>query len=155
MTNNALESIVGSIVLFVAVVFFYSAYTSSFAVKATDATYNLYAKFARIDGINRGADVKISGIPVGKVSDQSLDPITYQAVLKFHIKNGIKVPADSVAEIVGNGFLGDKYINIQAGADTEMLSPDGSIEFTQSSISLESMIGKFLFGLDKNDSKGK
>ncbi len=155
MTNNVLESAIGSVVLVIACLFFYFAYTSSFTVKPTDSTYHLFAKFSRIDGINLGADVKISGIPVGKVTDQTLDSSSYQAVLRFNVRNDVKIPADSVAEIVGNGFLGDKYINIQAGADSDMLAPGSSIEFTQASISLESMIGKFLFGLDKHDSERK
>jgi phospholipid/cholesterol/gamma-HCH transport system substrate-binding protein len=151
MTNNLFETLVGAFVIIAALAFFSYAYFETSSVKATDKTYTLVAKFSRIDGINPSSDVKISGVKIGKVNSIDLDHKSYQAILKFNILDSIKIPSDSLAEIVGNGLLGEKYINIQAGADTDFLEDGGQIEFTQSSVSLESIIGKFMFGIDKKD----
>ena len=75
MSGNVVETLIGAMVLAVAAVFVV------FAVTTTDigtvAGYELTAKFDRIDGLSVGADVRISGIKVGTVIDQDLDPVTF------------------------------------------------------------------------------
>ncbi|AEI88758.1 hypothetical protein midi_00451 [Candidatus Midichloria mitochondrii IricVA] len=62
------------------------------------------------------------------------------------IKQDIKLPIDTSAEIIGLGLMSDKYISLVPGSDGKYLNNGGVIEFTQSSLSLESLIGKFIFG---------
>ncbi|MGE3714735.1 MAG: outer membrane lipid asymmetry maintenance protein MlaD, partial [Alphaproteobacteria bacterium] len=60
---------------------------------------------------------------------------------------------DSSASIVSSGLLGDKYIQITPGGEDAMLSDGGKLNFTQSSVNLEELIGKFMFsggGVDKD-----
>jgi phospholipid/cholesterol/gamma-HCH transport system substrate-binding protein len=56
------------------------------------------------------------------------------------------VPADSTAQVVGDGLLGEKFVGIQAGADDNFLSNNGEIKYTQSSVNFETLLGKFIFG---------
>ena len=81
MTRNVLETLLGAIVLIVAIGFLTFAYSSS-QVGDTGG-YELIARFDRVDGLERGADVRISGIKVGTVVDQTLDPETYRAEVRF------------------------------------------------------------------------
>jgi phospholipid/cholesterol/gamma-HCH transport system substrate-binding protein len=150
--ENILETLIGAVVLLVAAYFLHYAYTTTQVITG-DHQYVLFAKFDKVDGINLGGDVRISGIKVGKVTSQILDPKTFQAVLGFSIKPEIKLPVDTSAEIVGNGLLGDKYVALVPGSDGEVLKNKDYIEYTQSSISLESLIGKFMFGVDKDKKK--
>jgi len=44
-----------------------------------------------------------------------------------------------------SGLLGEQYIGLAAGADSEMLKDGDRIEMTQSALVLEKLIGQFLF----------
>jgi phospholipid/cholesterol/gamma-HCH transport system substrate-binding protein len=150
--NHIFETIIGFLVLFIAATFTYFAYQSSGKKLEADNQYTLVANFDNIDGIKIGSSVKISGIAIGKVLDQSLDYDTYSAVLKLSLDRKIKLPEDSSALIVSSSLLGDKYISIMPGSEEKILKDGDVLEFTQSSINLEGLISKFLFGLKGNDS---
>ena len=144
MGGNLVETLVGAVVLAVAAVFVV------FAVTRTDvgavAGYEVIAKFDRIDGLSVGADVRVSGIKVGTVIDQRLDLETYLAVVRMSIDPAVLIPTDSSAAIVSDGLLGDKFMSVTVGGEEEMLEPGDEIRYTQASISIEQLIGKFVFG---------
>ena len=146
MKRNAVETIAGFIVILVAIVFVIISYKTGVVEVSKGDTYILKANFERIDGIDVGSDVKISGIKIGKVIRESLDYETYNALVEMAVYKEIKLPSDTAAEILTNGLLGEKYINLVPGAETSLLKNHDIIEFTQSSINIESLIGKMLFG---------
>jgi phospholipid/cholesterol/gamma-HCH transport system substrate-binding protein len=143
MRRNLLETMLGAIVLIVAIGFLAFAYRSS-QVNGSDG-YELLARFDRVDGLERGADVRISGIKVGAVVDQSLDPETYRAEVRFTLRNDVQLPLDSSAAVVSNGLLGGKYLALVPGGDIEMLEPGDEITLTQSAINVEDLIGHMIF----------
>lgn len=143
MTRNLLETLLGAIVLVVAIVFLVFAYTSS-QVETGDG-YELIAQFDRVDGLERGAEVRISGIRVGTVVEQQLDPQTYQARVRFTVRDGVELPLDTSAAIVSNSLLGGKYLQLVPGGDVEMLNPGEEITLTQSAVNLEDLIGHMIF----------
>lgn len=159
MSKNLVETLVGAIVIIIAAAFLYSAYKTTDVGVGLGSGYSLSAKFDRADGLNLGSDVKVGGIKVGKVIGQSLDEKNYQAIISMTINDEVKLPSDTTAEIIGNGLLGEKYVALIPGADDEKLSDGGIIEYTQSAVSLESLIGKFIFssveksGKDSKDKK--
>ena len=65
MGRNIVETIVGALVLLVAGVFVFYAFTKS--DRGAPAGYEVVARFDRIDGLKRGADVTVSGVKVGAV----------------------------------------------------------------------------------------
>lgn len=144
MNRNAVETVMGAVVLVVAAVFLFFAYTTS-QVRAITG-YDVTAKFDRVEGLRDGSDVRISGIKVGSIVSQTLDPKTYLAVVRMSIDPAIKLPTDSVATIASSGLLGDKYLSIVPGADDEFIKPNGEITHTTPPISLESLIGQFIYG---------
>lgn len=143
MRTNAIEAVMGSIVVIIAGFFLIFAYTSSKG--NVIGGYTLMAKFDRIDGISAGADVKISGVKVGSIGKLSIDPQSYQAKVELSISKDILIPDDSMAEVVSESFMGSKYIALIPGGSATMLQPGQEILYTQSSISFENLIGKFLF----------
>jgi phospholipid/cholesterol/gamma-HCH transport system substrate-binding protein len=154
MGKNLFETLMGALVLAVAIGFMSFAYQSS-NLKTVEG-YPLKAKFDTVAGIGLGSDIRIGGIKVGVVSDMILDQKSYKAVITFQIKNGTKIPADSSAAVVSDGLLGSKYVKIEPGADDKMLAANESITFTQSAVNLEELIGKMVFsggGVDKNGGK--
>lgn len=153
MGRTVFETIMGAVVLIVAASFIITAYKSGNVSAATG--YELFAKFDRADGLALGTDVRVSGIKVGAVSKQHIDPETYLAVVTMTVSNDIKIPEDSSAEIVGDGLLGSKYVAIVPGGAEKTIGDGGEIKFTQSSISLEQLIGKFVFGSAEEDKEDK
>jgi phospholipid/cholesterol/gamma-HCH transport system substrate-binding protein len=144
MNRNAVETVMGAVVLVVAAVFLFFAYTTS-QVRAISG-YDVSANFDRVEGLRDGGDVRISGIKVGSIISQTLDPKDYVAVVKMSIDPSIKLPVDSVATIASTGLLGDKYLSIVPGAEDEYVKPGGKIDHTTPPISLESLIGQFIYG---------
>ncbi len=143
MKQNILEIIVGFLVLAIAVFFLLYTYNS----QKTDIKeeYRLHATFENVDGIIVGSDVNIGGIAIGKVEKLTLDQNTYNALMILSIDKKVKLPTDSRASIVSSGFLGGKFVSITPGGDDAFLENNGQIKYTQSSINLESLIGKFMY----------
>jgi len=143
MSNNAIETVMGAVVLAVAGGFLYFAYNSS-SVKSVDG-YRVEADFSNITGIGIGSDVRVGGIKIGVIEKLTLDPQSFQAVAEMRIDDTIKLPKDSSASVQSAGLLGDKFVAIEPGGDEKNLADGDKIDFTQSSVSLEEMIGKFVF----------
>jgi phospholipid/cholesterol/gamma-HCH transport system substrate-binding protein len=143
MTRNLLETLLGAIVLIVAIVFLGFAYNASQLADASG--YELIAKFDRVDGLQRGSDVRIGGIKVGTVINQRLDPVTYRAEVRFTVQDDVEVPADSSISVAMDGLLGGKYLSLVPGGDIEMLAAGDEVILTQSAINLEDLIGQLIF----------
>lgn len=143
------ETILGAIVVIVAVGFF--AFASAQAGQSGNrAGYDLSALFNRVDGINVGSDVRVSGVKVGVVKAISLDSDTYQARLTFTIDNSVKVNDQSTARIQSDGLLGGAYVSIEPGGLTP-LRPGGMIENTQGTVDLLSLFASFAGGGANNN----
>jgi len=146
MASNAAETLIGAVVLAVAGGFLvYAAGTADVRVAGG---YEVIAKFRKAEGIDVGGDVRIAGVKVGSVSGMSLDPKTYFAEVTMVVDDKVKVPDDSLAKITAASLLGGSYIAIDPGASDQMLEPGGELTFTQSSVSLGDLIGKFIHGGD-------
>ncbi len=143
MSRSIVETLMGALVLAVAIAFLVFAYTRS--TVATVSGYELTAKFSRLDGLNPGSDVRISGIKVGSVIAMTLDPTSFRAVARLSIDPVYKLPVDSSISVVSDGLLGGKYASIEPGGMDEVIPPGGEIQYTQDSILLEQLIGKFVF----------
>ncbi len=150
MQKNIIETLMGAVVLVVAGAFLIFAYKGS-NVEVKDG-YVVKGNFTNATGVALGSDVRVGGIKVGVISDMQLDPQSYEAVIAMEIRGDTKLPKDSSASISSAGLLGEKFISITPGADDKMIADGGKIEFTQSGVNLEELIGKFMFsggGVDK------
>jgi phospholipid/cholesterol/gamma-HCH transport system substrate-binding protein len=105
--------------------------------------YDLRAIFQRTDGLIVGAQVRLAGVPVGRVVEQVLDE-RYRAHVTLRIDGPYFLPEDSSAIIETDGLLGGKYIELQPGADEDMLQPGGRIEYTQDSVVIEDMLARIV-----------
>ena len=143
MGRNLIETLMGAVVLVVAGLFLLFAYSST-NVRPVRG-YNVTAKFERVDGLSPGADVRLSGIKVGTVVGQKLEPNTYLAVVTLSIDAHVKVPVDTVVQITSEGLLGSNFVALVPGAEDKMVQPGGELRFTQAPVNLVQMIGKFIF----------
>jgi len=92
-----------------------------------------------------GGDVRVSGIKVGSVLGTTLDPKTFLATVTMSVEPSVTLPDDTVAEIVSSGLLGDKYLSLVPGGSDKDIAPGGRVKFTQSSVSIEHLIGQMMF----------
>jgi phospholipid/cholesterol/gamma-HCH transport system substrate-binding protein len=143
MRRSVIETIMGAIVLVVAGLFLFFAYSSS-NVSATGG-YELVARFNRVDGLANGSDVRMSGIKIGSVVSQKLDPGTYRAIVRLAIDSSIKLPEDTTARIQSDGLLGNTYMVLEPGGAEEMIPPGGTIAYTQDAVNLVDLLGRFIF----------
>jgi len=154
MSRNAIETVMGAVVLVVAAVFLFFAYRTS-QVRAITG-YDVSAVFDRVEGLRDGGEVRVNGIAVGSVISQTLDIKNgFTAVVRMSIDNAVKLPVDSKAMIVSNGLLGDKYLAIVPGIEEQMIKPGGIITDTTPPISLESIIGQVMYSLQNGSGQKK
>ncbi len=148
MQNSLVETLIGALVIAVAALFFFFAYSSTGA--GAISGYEVVAKFNRADGVRVGTDVRLSGIKVGTVSRMNLDPKTYDAVLTLSLEKSVQLPEDSSVRITSEGLLGNQYLSIEPGGSPDKIKPGGEIENTQGSIDLMALLGKAVFSAGDN-----
>ena len=139
--NNTVETIIGAIVVAIAAAFIWFAYTSTSAGGLNG--YELTADLPRVDGINNGTDVRLSGIKVGTVSDLTLKP-NYLVTVHMHIRNDVKVPTDSSLVVTSSGVLGSSYLSISPGGDDTYMKAGDKFGHTQGSVDLMGLVGRFI-----------
>lgn len=105
--------------------------------------YTATALFDSITGLKTGAMVEIAGVQVGKVTDIHLEED--MALVELSIFNEVKVTDDSIASIRTKGVIGEKFIKLTPGGSDEYLEDGGTIIDTESSISLEELVSKYIF----------
>lgn len=108
-------------------------------------TYVVQARFDNIGGLKARVPVRSAGVNVGRVTSVVLDTQTYQGLATMEINKNVVFPKDSSAKILTSGLLGDQYIGIEPGGDTNNLANGDVITQTQSAVVLENLIGQFLF----------
>ncbi|WP_113913112.1 outer membrane lipid asymmetry maintenance protein MlaD [Roseovarius dicentrarchi] len=151
MAENKSEIIAGAVVVAVALGFVAYAGKLTGASAAGDS-YELSASFRSADGITVGTDVRLAGVKVGRVTSMALDPATYRAGTTISVARSIEVPDDSALAISSEGLLGGNYVEILPGGSPIYFEPGDQIEFTQGSISLVSLLMKFVGGDDSGAS---
>jgi phospholipid/cholesterol/gamma-HCH transport system substrate-binding protein len=143
--RNLTELIAGAAVLVVATVFLGYAVANTGRAQVHGLT--LRAKFDRIDGLAVGSDVRLAGVKVGSVTATRIDPASFQAIVTMSVQPNLKLPRDSSAEVSSEGLLGGKSIAIVPGGDEALLADGAEFTITQSSVSLEQLLGKFIFSV--------
>ncbi len=152
MSENTTEIVVGGAVLAVAVGFLAYAGQAT-GLSAGRAEYELSASFRSADGIDVGTDVRMAGVKVGRVTAIALDPATYRASTVFSVRDGIEVPDDSAVAISSEGLLGGHYVELLPGGSPFYLEPGSEVEFTQGSVSLVSLLMKFVAGDEADEAE--
>ncbi len=143
MRRNAIETVMGAVVLLVAGGFVFFAYDMA-QVKAVEG-YEVTALFYKIGGLNEGSDVRISGIKVGTVIDHRLDSESFDARVRMSITREVKLSVDTVASIASEGLLGGKYVRLEPGTEKSFLKDGGTITKTKDFRSLEDQVGEIIF----------
>jgi phospholipid/cholesterol/gamma-HCH transport system substrate-binding protein len=143
VNRNVVETIVGALVVLVAAVFVFYAFARS--DRSASDGYEIIARFGRIDGLKRGADVTLGGVKIGTVTAIDLDRKTYQAIVHLAVSSSVAVPTDTNAKIVSESLLGNMVVMLDPGGDKTMLKAGGEIANTQDAVSITELVAKFMF----------
>ncbi|MFD1556808.1 outer membrane lipid asymmetry maintenance protein MlaD [Paraburkholderia silviterrae] len=146
MKKTALDFWVGLFVVlgFIALLFL-ALKAGNMSSLSFQPTYAVKLKFDNIGGLKPRAPVKSAGVTVGRVTSIGFDTNTYQALVTINLDQQYQFPKDTSAKILTSGLLGEQYIGLEPGGDTEMLKAGDTISMTQSAIVLENLIGQFLY----------
>jgi phospholipid/cholesterol/gamma-HCH transport system substrate-binding protein len=143
MYKRPVETVMGILVLVVAGLFCYFAYSVSDlqVVKG----YQITANFLKVGGLNTGSDIRINGIKIGTVVNQKLNEEDYTADVTMSIASDINLPKDSIASIVSDGLMGNKFIKITPGHSKEFLKDGDKMEQTKDFKTIEDLVGEVIF----------
>jgi phospholipid/cholesterol/gamma-HCH transport system substrate-binding protein len=146
MQRKSLDFWVGLFVLLgAAALFFLAMKAGNMSSLSFEQTYAVTTKFDNIGGLKPRAPVKSAGVVVGRVGDIKFSDKSFQAIVTLNMDSRYKFPKDSSAKILTSGLLGEQYIGVEPGGDTNNLAAGDNIKMTQSAIVLENLISQFLF----------
>ncbi len=114
--------------------------------------YTLYASFDNIQGLKKGDQVEIAGVPVGRVANISLNDERARIALRIH--QGVQIDNDAIASVKTSGIIGDKYVSIAPGPGEKILNNGDIIFKTQSAFVLEDAIGQLINSGNSGSSSG-
>lgn len=151
MSESKTEVAIGGAVLAAALGFVvYVTNATGLGANGSDS-YELTASFRSVQGISVGTEVKMAGVKVGSITDLDLNPLTFRADATFTVKNDLQLPDDSAILISSEGLLGGNFVEIVPGGSPFNVEAGGEIEDTQSSVSLVTLLMKFVSGKDEGD----
>ena len=114
----------------------------------------LVANFDELGGLKTRAPVVVSGVKVGQVRTIGLGD-NYRARVTLDLDPTLKLPADTTASIVTAGLLGDRYISLQLGGDPKLLANGDTLNFTESAVLLERLLGKLVHNMGTTDKESQ
>ncbi|MFK5997639.1 MAG: outer membrane lipid asymmetry maintenance protein MlaD [Rhodobacterales bacterium] len=145
MKNNPIETAIGALVVAAAIGFLFYA-SNAIGLSGPTNAYQIRASFRSAEGVSLGTDVRMAGVKIGTVTALDLNPTTFRAELAVSIKDGIEIPDDSAIAVSSEGLLGGNFIEIIPGGSESSVKPGGEIEDTQGSVSLITLLMKFVSG---------
>jgi phospholipid/cholesterol/gamma-HCH transport system substrate-binding protein len=80
--------------------------------------FDVYTEFANLDGIAKGAKVRVAGMDAGEVVDIGVPdrpPAKFRLKLSIEQRLHALVRADSVVTIATEGVVGDKFLLVHQG----------------------------------------
>jgi phospholipid/cholesterol/gamma-HCH transport system substrate-binding protein len=145
MGENKAEVAVGGLVLATALGFGFYVLQST-GMSGPSGSYPLTASFRSAEGISVGTDIRLAGVKVGTISQMALNPETFRADATLSVQDSIQIPDDSAIAITSEGLLGGNFVEVIPGASYDYLAAGDEIIDTQGSVSLISLLMKFVSG---------
>ncbi len=149
MTTRFIEIMVGFfVVLGFLALFMLSMKVSNLSRLTNKEGYEVSAYFENIGGLKVRSPVTVSGVRVGQITKIVYDSSRYEAKVVMRIQAAHDYfPIDTTASIYTAGLLGEQYVALEPGAEDDVLTTGDTIEFTQSALVLEEIIGKIVVKL--------
>jgi phospholipid/cholesterol/gamma-HCH transport system substrate-binding protein len=96
----------------------------------------LTAEFPRAVSIYQGSDVRVLGVPVGKID--SVTPSGTDVIVKMHYDADVQIPANAKAVIVSPSIVGDRFVQLTpAYTGGAVLASGATLTQQQTAVPLE------------------
>jgi phospholipid/cholesterol/gamma-HCH transport system substrate-binding protein len=149
MRRNIIETIIAGLVLVVGLGFMV------YVLNATQPTrfsgYPLQARFQDAPSLKPGAEVRIAGVAVGRVTGVALDMKRYDVLVDFQVSDKVKLPADSEAILSFDGVLGDAIVVLRPGQGATVLQAGERVRNTVSPVNVVDQLGRYIFAGEADD----
>jgi phospholipid/cholesterol/gamma-HCH transport system substrate-binding protein len=145
MSKLNIQMVTGVFVIAGILAFTYAAVTIGGVRFSEQPGYTLHARFTSISGLQTGAIVEAAGVRIGIVNNIEFDPESYEAIVSLRINAEVPVQEDAIAAIRTQGIIGEKFVKIIPGGFEELLEDGDEIFETESSVSLEELVSKYIF----------
>lgn len=145
MKSSAVETLIGAVIVALALGFFTFAYKTAGLGGGATGGYHLSAEFDNVDGVAVGSDVRVAGIKIGTVVGQKLNPKSYQARVEMVIDPQVQLSDDTSAKVTSEGLLGSKFVALEPGGSDAKLADGGVISYTQGAVDIWSLISQAMF----------
>jgi phospholipid/cholesterol/gamma-HCH transport system substrate-binding protein len=144
-TSNTRDFIVGLFVLAGLVAVAYLSTSLGGLSVGGAGGFEVVAVFDDVGGLSERSPVKISGVKVGQVARIKLDD-DLRARVALDLDPTVELPIDSSAAIRTAGLLGDQFVSLEPGAEDELLREGEVFTYTESALSLDSLVGRLVHG---------
>jgi len=111
----------------------------------SDNDYAITAKFNDVTGLKVNAPVQMYGVDIGFVEKIGIDNENGMSSVTLRIHKDVQLTDDTIASVKTSGLIGDKYVKISRGGG-DPLQAGAVLRDTESSIDLEELISKYVFG---------
>jgi phospholipid/cholesterol/gamma-HCH transport system substrate-binding protein len=119
MEKRGIELVVGIFVIVGVAIASFLVIKFSEGQRVSGDTYTLTVAFPSADGILRGARVRMSGVPIGRVLlEPTISPSGDKALVPISVTRGVSIRDGSTFLIRESGLLGDRYIEVVPSGDT-------------------------------------
>jgi phospholipid/cholesterol/gamma-HCH transport system substrate-binding protein len=152
MSKLNIQLVTGLFVALGVAAFAYAAVNIGGASFTETPGYTLTARFTSISGLRTGGVVEAAGVRVGTVSGIEFDPKSFEAVVRLRIDKDVPVQEDAIASIRTQGIIGEKFVKLTPGGFDELLKDGGEITETESAVSLEELVSKYIFSGNSSNS---
>lgn len=101
---------------------------------------DIHARFDDVSGLVEGDDVRLAGIPVGRVTDVEVEQ--GEAVVRMRVDRGIDLPTDSGAAIRWRNLIGQRYVSLLPGTQTPSVTDGAELEATDDVVDLGRIVNQ-------------
>ncbi|MBD23352.1 MAG: hypothetical protein CL572_06820 [Alphaproteobacteria bacterium] len=113
-----------------------------------DGFYELFASFNKVDGVNPGDKIMVSGVSVGYVKEINLKK--NYPLIRMKIKKKLNISDDSSVSIQTDGLFGSKFLMIEMGGTSNYMKNGDYFSFTEDSILIQDLLENIIKIGEKN-----
>lgn len=106
------------------------------------SSFELRLRSESVGSIQRGANIRMAGVSVGRVSDVELDPDGKSVTIYLKIAKRYRLYPDARFEIEQAGFLGDQYISINPGANVGEPLTNNALVYCQTPFNVQEALAR-------------
>ncbi|HEX7167199.1 MAG TPA: MCE family protein [Acidimicrobiales bacterium] len=137
-----MKGTIAKLVAFVVVCGFFTGYLAFTIgnIQLFRHDYSLTARFDDVTGLLVDDNVKVAGVVVGKVTGIRVDK--GEAVVRFTVKDDVKLPSDTEVAVRWRNLLGQRYVYLYPGQASTVLRNGGVVEKTREVVDLGELFNR-------------